>query len=51
MQQVKALQHFDWLEYSHFLPFLADAIAKETNEKFRFCCKDKRSWIHADHVE
>merc|ERR1711971_1323652 len=28
----------------------ADAMAIEINEKFRFCCKDKRSWIEIAHV-
>merc|ERR1719204_1248852 len=26
------------------------AIALEINKKFRFCCKDQRSWIHRSHM-
>ena len=48
MQQVKL--HFNWFEYSRSLSFSADAIAVEINKKFRFCCKDRRSWIHTDLV-
>ena len=40
-----------FLKGGNFSPSTENAtIAIEINKKFRFCCKDKRTWIHADHV-